>query len=65
MSQKNKLPSNREIERVVSKLRDLGVEVGSVDVRVDGIMVSPPTHTLIPAGNTKSDVDEFFAQHGL
>jgi len=32
MTARQRLPSDREIERVITKLRSLGVSVGAVDV---------------------------------
>lgn len=45
MTARNRLPSDREIERVVNTLRRLGVEIGAVDIREDGVTVYPPAQT--------------------
>ena len=61
MAQKNRLVSTREIKRVVKALEELGVPIGSVDIRQDGVTVFPPTHTPNYAnGKPSNDIDDFF-----
>lgn len=44
------LVSDREIDRVFAKLRELGVDPAScaIDIRTDGITVSPPAPATAP-----------------
>jgi hypothetical protein len=45
MTARQRLPSDREIKRVINTLRDLGVQIGAVDIRADGVTVHPPTES--------------------
>ena len=45
MTAKMRLPSDREIKRVINTLRDLGVQIGAVDIRSDGVTVHPPVES--------------------
>ena len=56
MSARNRLVSNAELDRVLGKLRELGVQIGAVDIRADGVTVYPPAQT---PGN---DFDRWQAQ---
>ncbi len=46
MNAPNRLVGNREIERVINTLRKLGVQIGTVDIRTDGVTVHPPVESL-------------------
>ena len=45
MTAKQRLPSDREITRVLNTLRRAGVKIGAVDIRVDGVTVHPPVES--------------------
>lgn len=45
MTAKQRLPSDREIKRVINTLRELGVVIGAVDIRTDGVTVHPPVES--------------------
>jgi hypothetical protein len=37
-----RLISNRELERTVATIRKLGVPIGAIDIRADGVTIYPP-----------------------
>lgn len=45
MTARQRLPSDREIRRVITTLRELGVAIGAVDIRADGVTVHPPVES--------------------
>jgi hypothetical protein len=58
MTTRIRLISNSELDRVLAKLREHGVQIGAVDIRTDGVTVYAPTD-LVP-GN---DYDRWKAQN--
>ena len=38
-----KFPSSPEIKRVIAACKKAGLEVGSVDIRADGVTIYPPS----------------------
>lgn len=42
-----KLLSSAEIKRVIKAAKDAGVEIGTVDIRADGIAIYPPTESAV------------------
>lgn len=48
---RKKMPSDREIQRVIRQLRELGIPVGAVDIRFDGVTVHPPAPPPPTPGN--------------
>lgn len=40
-----KFPASPEIKRVLAAARKAGVEIGSVDIRFDGVTIHPPTQS--------------------
>ena len=53
MTAKSRLIPSREIDRVITTLKALGVPIGPVDIRADGITVHPPAES--PAGVSAYD----------
>lgn len=45
MTARQRLVPNSEIERVLKTLIKLGVQIGSVDIRSDGVTVHPPAES--------------------
>lgn len=48
MTARNRLVSTAEVEKHIQLLRKLGVPIGAVDIRADGVTVYPPQES---AGN--------------
>ncbi len=42
MTARNRLVSTAEVEKHVSLLRKLGIAIGAVDIRADGVTIYPP-----------------------
>ena len=40
-----KLLSSAEIKRVIKAAKDAGVQIGSVDIRADGVAIYPPAQS--------------------
>jgi hypothetical protein len=45
MTAKRRLVSTAEVEQHIELLRRLGVQIGAVDIRADGVTVYPPANT--------------------
>jgi len=45
MTAKRRLVSTKEVEDHILALRKLGVQIGAVDIRADGVTVYPPEQT--------------------
>ena len=56
MTAKRRLVPTAEVEQHIELLRRLGVQIGAVDIRADGVTVYPPANT---PGN---DYDRWKAQ---
>lgn len=42
MAQAMHFPRSPEIKRIIKAAKDAGVEIGSIDIRADGVTISPP-----------------------
>ena len=40
-----KFPSSPEIKRILAAVEKAGIEIGSVDIRADGVTIHPPTQS--------------------
>jgi hypothetical protein len=45
MTAKRRLVSTAEVEQHIELLRRLGVQIGAVDIRADGVTIYPPANT--------------------
>lgn len=67
MTAKRRLVSTAEVEQHIELLKRLGVQIGAVDIRADGVTVYPPANTPGTAYDlyrAKKDADRDRAAHG-
>lgn len=43
MTARNRLVSDRELDRVFAKVREHGIQIGAIDIRGDGVTIYTPT----------------------